>query len=534
MANDGAMLNFLESHLEVIRPLSRDCALAWWDNALTGTDESADRAASLTATLRKVYANPDEYKRLKSLSNGGFGDPLLARQHDILLRDFLTEQMPLETIDRLVDLETEVEQEYNNFRADVGGSGMTDNEVRRILRESDDQAMRREAWEASKKLGKRVSERVLQLVRIRNEAARSNGFANYYSQSMALGELDEDRVFGLFDELAAQSDPLWAAWKSAFDETQAARFGIASEDLRPWHYTDQFFQEAPPGELNLDRYFAGKSLEAITREFFSAVGLPIEAVMARSHLYEQPGKNQHAFCTDIDREGDVRVLCNLQPNEHWMGTMLHEFGHAAYDLYSDGELPYLLREPAHTLTTEAIAELLGRFSKDPTWLQLYAGVEPRDASSLDASAREETRVKFLISTRWIITMCSFERGMYRDPDQDLNSLWWDVVEKYQGVRRPDGRDNPDWAAKLHLALAPVYYQNYLLGEMVAAQLLNHLQSHVLAGEPAEYLFTSPKVGVWLKEKVFHQGAKRPWESALEFATGEQLNPAYFAAQLRTL
>ena len=50
----------------------------------------------------------------------------------------------------------------------------------------------------------------------------------------------------------------------------------------------------------------------------------------RSDLYEKPGKSPHAFCTDIDREGDVRVLANIVPNEYWMGTMLHELGHSVY------------------------------------------------------------------------------------------------------------------------------------------------------------------------------------------------------------
>jgi peptidyl-dipeptidase A len=78
----------------------------------------------------------------------------------------------------------------------------------------------------------------------------------------------------------------------------------------------------------------------------------------------------------------------------------------------------------------------------------------------------------------------------------------------------------------------VYYQNYLLGEMMAAQLLNALRTQVLAGEPADALFTSPKVGRWLKEKLFLPGQIRPWEDALEHATGERLNPDYFVRQLQ--
>ena len=67
-------------------------------------------------------------------------------------------------------------------------------------------------------------------------------------------------------------------------------------------------------------------------------------------------------------------------------------------------------------------------------------------------------------------MTNFERSLYADPDADLDTLWWDLVERYQLVHRPDDRHAPDWAAKIHLAAAPVYYQNYLYGELFASQL----------------------------------------------------------------
>ena len=84
---------------------------------------------------------------------------------------------------------------------------------------------------------------------------------------------------------------------------------------------------------------------------------------------------------DMDHEGDVRVLCNIQKNERWMSTMLHEFGHAVYDKYNDLSLPFLLRMPAHMLTTEAIAMLNGRMSKSPEWLMKIAGLSSGGCST---------------------------------------------------------------------------------------------------------------------------------------------------------
>ena len=92
---------------------------------------------------------------------------------------------------------------------------------------------------------------------------------------------------------------------------------------------------------------------ALCRKFYAGIGLPIDDVIARSDLYEKPGKSPHAFCTDIDREGDVRVLANIVPNEYWMGTMLHELGHSVYSSKNiPPSVPYVLRTDAHILTTE--------------------------------------------------------------------------------------------------------------------------------------------------------------------------------------
>ena len=104
-------------------------------------------------------------------------------------------------------------------------------------------------------------------------------------------------------------------------------------------------------------------------------------------------------------------------------------------------------------------------------------------------------------------------------------MWWDLVERYQLVRRPPGRDEPDWAAKIHLAVVPVYYQNYLYGELFASQLEATLVAR------AGGVVDRPAAGRFLAEAVFAPGASRRWDRLVEDATGEPLRAAHLAAQL---
>ena len=58
------------------------------------------------------------------------------------------------------------------------------------------------------------------------------------------------------------------------------------------------------------RTCGGADLEELTVRTFDGMGLDVRGVVARSDLDPRPGKVQHAFCIDVDRDGDVRVLSN--------------------------------------------------------------------------------------------------------------------------------------------------------------------------------------------------------------------------------
>ena len=128
-------------------------------------------------------------------------------------------------------------------------------------------------------------------------------------------------------------------------------------------------------------------------------------------------------------------------------------------------------------------------------------------------------------------MFHFERGMYADPDRDLNKMWWDIVERFQFVRCPAGRDEPDWATKIHIVASPVYYHNYMLGELIASQFHDYISDEVFGpGRDAGDIFGEPRIGRFFKENVFNSGKIYPWSDHVEKATGNPLSARHFAAQ----
>ncbi|HEX2094886.1 MAG TPA: M2 family metallopeptidase, partial [Longimicrobiaceae bacterium] len=431
--------DFLEEHVKVLAPLLRESHLASWSAATgEGGAEAEERSALTRAAVKRLYANAGNAARVRAwLRSGEVRDPLLHRQLVLLDHEYTGSLLSEETIEDLIRRSASLEQTFYTFRASLDDERVGNNLLLEVLRDETDGTRRQRAWEASKQVGREVAEPLRELVRRRNTAARSLGFDNYYRMELELQELDEERLFGILDELRELSDPAFRELRSGMDATLGERFAIRPDELRPWHWQDFFGQEAPSvSPVDLDVFFQDADLEETAAVFFRGIGLPVDDVLERSDLYEREGKDQHAFCIDIDRQGDVRTLCNLRPNEKWMSTLLHELGHAAYDKFIPRSLPFLLRSPSHTLSTEAIAMFMGRLTRDPEWLREVVGADLGETEAEDI--RRQLRAGMLVSARWILVMAYFERELYRDPDRpDLNRLWWDLVERIQFIRRPE-------------------------------------------------------------------------------------------------
>ncbi|MFH1468945.1 MAG: M2 family metallopeptidase [Pseudomonadota bacterium] len=517
-------------------PIARDLNLAYWDATTTGDSAAFQRASELDLRLRTLYADAEGFARLSAWSADpaiASADPLLARRVLLAKDAFAPNQIDPELMARMVALGTEVEEIYSTHRGTIDGREVDENEILDILGDSTDRALRQQAWEASKQVGPLVAEKLLELVKLRNEAARQAGYPDYYQMSLTLSEQDPATIKALFADMAERSRGPFEQLKATMDARIAGQLGVTPADLRPWDYADPFFQEAPQvSDHDLDAFFKGRDVAALVAGYFDGIGLDTHAILARSDLYPREKKQPSAYCTDIDREGDVRIFCNTVDDEYWASTILHELGHAVYSAGIDRALPWGLRNESHPFTTEAVALLFGRLSKDPSWIHCATGLPMEEIAPAAQDMADTQRLLEVIFARWSLVMVDFERNLYADPEQDLNALWWDLVELHQLVHRPDGRDAPDWATKIHIVTAPVYYHNYLMGEMMASQMLAAMARDLYDGQPFGELDTcgNPAVGAWLGERIFAPGERVPWNELVENATGEPLTAKYFVEQ----
>jgi len=120
----------------------------------------------------------------------------------------------------------------------------------------------------------------------------------------------------------------------------------------------------------------------------------------------------------------------------------------------------------------------------------------------------------------VIAFVFFEKELYRNPDGDLNNLWYDVVHELQYVELSERRGYPDWASKIHFGSSPVYYHNYLLGEISCLPVWRIYKQNFGEG------FINKDVGNFFIDKVFKLGNSLRWDELVLTATGRELTPEY--------
>jgi peptidyl-dipeptidase A len=518
---------FLQSFIPKISAKSKQLNQAIWLLETTGLPDAMDLKATLDVELRLLFQETPTYQKLLQWDKDpALTSPLLKRQLHVLIRTFKENQLPPVLLGEIAHREAELSHSYANFRPLLDGKAVSENELRDILKKEERPHYRKQAWEASKAVGEVLAPQILALVALRNQAAHQLGYPNYFEMQLEQQEVESSWLFATLEELALKSDGAYNKVLDQIEKQQQQRFGVSREELGPWAWSDPFCQEDPLDSQEIDKRVADVDIPEIVTLFFRNMGLDILPILKRSDLFERPGKSAHAFCLNIDRKSDIRTLNNVKQTLRWLSILLHECGHAIYEMGYDPQLPWLLREPPHMATTEAMALLAGRQASLPTVLCELLGHKSKELINRE---KESLQRQQLIFSRWVVVMTYFERELYRNPQQDLNKLWWETVQRYQKIRSPQPRKGKqDWAAKYHLGLAPVYYYSYLMGEMLASAI-----EQALIKETGSATLASEKAGRYLQQKLFSPGNCMKWSTLIQQMLQEPLTAAAWLEQFAT-
>ena len=194
---------FLTNYELKVAPLFKDASIAGWNASITGKKEDFKRQEELNIKLANVFTNKDEFNKLKEIKESGkVTDPTLKRELELIYLQYLENQADTALIHKIISKETKITQLFNTFRAKLGNKEYSDNEIETILKTSKNSDTLKAAWEAHKHVGEVVAKEIIELAKLRNQQAKSLGFANYQEMKLKLEyEQDPKEILRIFDEL---------------------------------------------------------------------------------------------------------------------------------------------------------------------------------------------------------------------------------------------------------------------------------------------------------------------------------------------
>ena len=142
--------------LEIEKEYSKiyeELMLAEWTSQNSGEKKDFDKVQSAKLKFNKFLSNKSIFKKLERYKELDIKNKVVERQIVLLYNDFLSRQGSLNLLNKISRVETESGMVFNKYRAKINGKIYTDNELKKILKNSVKEQELRKAWESNKKQG---------------------------------------------------------------------------------------------------------------------------------------------------------------------------------------------------------------------------------------------------------------------------------------------------------------------------------------------------------------------------------------------
>ena len=416
-----------------------------------------------------------------------------------------------------------------------------------IIAKSDDPELLQSIWEGWRTISKPMKGDYADMVKIINKGSAELGFKD-------AGDLWRSGYDMDAEDFSKEADRLWGQVKPLYDELHChvraklnEKYGdevvpldqpIRADLLgNMWgqSWGNIYDDVAPEGggkgvdvtELLVKAGYDAKKMVEMAEQFFTSMGfeeLP-DTFWERS-LITKPADREvvcHASAWNLDNLEDVRIKMCTKVNGEDFSTVHHELGHNFYQrAYKDQSVFY--KDGANDGFHEAIGDMIA-LSITPEYLVeiglLDADKVPGEDADLALLMRQAMdKVAFLPfglmvdQWRWNVFNGTYSPSEY-------NSGWWELREKYQGLRAPSERpaDAFDPGAKYHIP-GNTPYMRYFLAHIL------QFQFHKAACDQAGFEGPLHRCSVYGNKDVgtkfnamLEMGSSKPWPDALEAFTG---------------
>lgn len=285
-----------------------------------------------------------------------------------------------------------------------------------------------------------------ELVQVRNDIARENGYENYADyayEQIYRRDFSTDDIKSVYQAVKDNVVPL-------LEDLQKAEWMTDIEAL-------ESETEGKTGEEILDTIepYIGEVNPALTEAY---------SYMRNHHLYDIEADNQKlevAFTTDIPSYGVPFIFNKPYGNYNDYRTMIHEFGHYN-QMFHDMEpaLWQTSRMDVYEIHSQGLEVLFYPYADD-----LFG-----DGGE---AFQYETIGQMLYATREGCLYDEFQNEVYRNPDmsiEEINKTFLKIAKEY-GYQYAEGADQAyGWISVPHTFESPMYYISYATSALASLDI----------------------------------------------------------------
>ena len=517
MSNLDKYMQLRDEFGEKLSKIQYDAELACWNFYTNSNEENLKIYTKSQEDYSNLFKDENFYSELKTVQSAGLDDKHLSKQLKDLVKAFYNELESGNELKALRDKENEIASKYNAYVMTIDGKPVSKAEIMKILEKETNEDLRKKAYEANVKAGDVIAEDLVDLVKMRNDYARTKGYDNYFDYMIEdTYEISPDKLdkllTGVYDKIKDKS----FEYEKERQEHLAKSFGILPEDLMDYHF--KYLPADNPEKAVNDYIKDREQVVELAKSTYKNMGYDVDNMGITLDLFPRKNKNTHGFAFCIEPGKDARILANLTNNTESLDTIMHELGHCVYDIGLDTHLPFIEQSPSSSAMTEAVAMMMGDLPKSEN---ILTGTIPEEVLKKFKDELKKDDAKFVSRSLQII---EFEREMYKNPDQDLKALWKNMKQKYL-FRGDNTYVNNEWATVPHYLSHPGYYQNYFRAALYKAQLYNTLKDNI--GNITE----NPQTAEFLNKNLFRYGASLEDDELIERITGKPISEDDFCNRI---
>ncbi len=385
-----------------------------------------------------------------------------------------------------------------------------------------------------------------------------------------------------YQELLVKADDVWHGAKETSDfplfapvleeifETQKRFAAYCAPDMKPYDYCLNKFEEGLTCE-KCDEFFATlrSRLVPLIAKITSKEQLDDSIAHGKFSTDEQEkfsyelmrtigidtdlcglGTTEHPFTTSIGSHRDVRITTNYKEDNftHSMYSVIHEGGHALYDMNSADEFAYTVLDGGvsmgiHESQSRFYENLIGRSPEFcrfifpavqkcfPEQMKGYTADDLYRAVNMVTPSLIRTEADEVTYCLHVMIRYELERHLMSNELEvrDLPAEWNRLYKEYLGVDVPDDRhgvlQDSHWSGG-----GIGYFPSYALGSAYGAQLIAKMKETVDVDEClARGDFSA--INEWNRQRIWRHGCMMKPGELLKNALGEEFDPTYYTDYL---